>query len=126
MNKSIKIIPQDNSLYLIQEAIDKNGKWNPIEFWGFSHCGNSYENHIEFKPKQIPKLKTDKYSGDYKTKSRIKIQLNNKIYYSNPINSYINYSKFEKSKWYSEIQKMYYSNKSEIEAENILFLKSNF
>ena len=48
LNKILKIIPQDNSLYLIQEAIDKNGKWNPIEFWGFSHCGNSYENLIEF------------------------------------------------------------------------------
>jgi len=106
-NENFILVPQDNSLYLIQEAIDENGKWKPIEFWGFSTCGNSYDRKINFNSNQIIKLDSPKYKGDFSTKIRFKLRLNNKIYYSNPLPSKINISKFQKSKWYMEFMEMF-------------------
>jgi len=31
-SENLVLVPQDNSLYLIQEAVDEKGKWKPIEF----------------------------------------------------------------------------------------------
>lgn len=106
-NENVVLVPQDNSLYLIQEAIDKKGKWKPIEFWGFSTCGNSYDRKIKFNPNQIIELDSPKYKGDFSTKIRFKLRLNNQVYYSNSIPSTINISKFQKSKWFIEFIEMF-------------------
>ncbi|CDN76565.1 hypothetical protein [Elizabethkingia anophelis] len=121
MNKILDVNPQDNSLYIIQEALDQNKNWKPIEFWGYSTCGNSYDNYIKFKPKEIIHLTTEKYKGKYKTQVRIKLLMNKKKYYSNPINSEINISKFDKSKWFTELSGLI-KGKTEKEIENIYFL----
>ena len=115
-NENLVLVPQDNSLYLIQEAIDKKGNWKPIEFWGFSTCGNSYDRKINFNSNQIIELDSPKYKGDFSTKIRFKLRLNNKIYYSNPLYSKINISKFQKSKWYNEYLEIFeMSTKSTVE-----------
>ncbi|WDF45443.1 hypothetical protein PQ459_11100 [Chryseobacterium sp. KACC 21268] len=115
-SENLVLVPQDYSLYLIQEAIDKKGKWKPIEFWGFSTCGNSYDRKIKFNPNQIIELDSPKYKGDFSTKIRFKLRLNNQVYYSNSIPSTINISKFQKSKWYNEYLEIFQmSPKSEIE-----------
>lgn len=106
-NENLVLVPQDNSLYLIQEAIDKKGKWKPIEFWGFSTCGNSYDRKIKFNPNQIIELDSPKYKGDFSTKIRFKLRLNNQVYYSNSLPSDINISKFQKSKWFIEFIEMF-------------------
>ena len=105
-NENLVLVPQDNSLFLIQEAIDKKGNWKPIEFWGFSTCGNSYDRKINFNSNQIIELDSPKYKGDFSTKIRFKLRLNNQIYYSNSLPSTINNSKFQKSKWYKEFMEM--------------------
>ncbi|MBO6200496.1 MAG: hypothetical protein J6N74_02615 [Chryseobacterium sp.] len=106
-NENLVLVPQDNSLYLIQEAIDKKGNWKPIEFWGFSTCGNSYDRKINFDSNQIIELDSPKYKGDFSTKIRFKLRLNNQIYYSNSLPSTINISKFQKSKWFIEFIEMF-------------------
>lgn len=40
--KDVLLIPQDNKLTLIQEALNQDKKWKPIEFWVNSDCGMSY------------------------------------------------------------------------------------
>ena len=125
LNKILKLRPQDSSLYLIQEAIDMNGKWSPIEFWAYSDCGNSYEKFLDFNPKQILRITTEKYNGSYKTKVRIKLLMDNKNYYSNAISANINYSKFKKSDWYEKVKEIFYSKKTEKEADDKLFLNPN-
>src|SRR5690606_3360227 len=34
---------QDLNAFIIQEAMDENGNWKPIEYWQYSWCGNSYD-----------------------------------------------------------------------------------
>ena len=106
-NENLVLVPQDNSLYLIQEAIDKKGNWKPIDFWGFSTCGNSYDRKINFNSNQIIELDSPKYKGDFSTKIRFKLRLNNQVYYSNSLPSTINISKFQKSKWFIEFIEMF-------------------
>lgn len=101
-SENLVLVPQDNSLYLIQEAVDEKGKWKPIEFQGFSTCGNSYDRKINFNSNQIIELDSQKYKGNFSTKIRFKLRLNSQIYYSNSLPAKINISKFQKSKWYNE------------------------
>ena len=124
-NTIITLIPEDNSLYIIQEAMNEKNQWEPIEFWGYSTCGNSYDNKIEFKPNDVLHLTSEKYSGNFKTKIRFRLLLDNKVYYSNVLNSKLNISKFEKSKWFMELSKNY-RNKTNLEIENLMFLRNGF
>lgn len=118
----IQIIPQDNKLKLIQEALSSDKKWKPIEFWVNSDCGISYLRKINVKSGEIIGLNSKKYKGNFNTKIRFKVIINKNIYYSNAIATSINESKFNKSVWYNRFKEIYYSNKSEKEVENILFL----
>ena len=119
---NIQIIPQDNKLKLIQEALTSDKKWKPIEFWVNSNCGMSYLRGINFKSGEIIGLTSKKYEGNFKTKIRFKVVINRNVYYSNAIATSINISKFKKSVWYNRFKAVYYSNKNEKEVENILFL----
>lgn len=123
--KSLKIFPQDNSLYLIQEALNEKNEWKPIEFWGYSTCGNSYDKTINLEPQKIIHLTTDRYSGNFKTRIRFRLLLDKMNYFSNEIPSTINKSKFEKSKWFLEFSKLF----TKISGENVekqMFLKESF
>lgn len=123
-NKNIKLIPQDNSLYLIQEALTKDKQWQPIEFWGYSTCGNSYDKTIDFLPHYIMRLSSQRYSGEFQTRIRFKLLLDKQVYYSNSVPSTISPEKFKKSKWFNEIKEMY--GKYNIEyIENKLFLNTS-
>lgn len=95
---------------LIQEAKDRDGKWKPIEF--FMPTPNCFGNNIFFKsiPKRYQAISLIKYNGEFKTKLRAKVKINNYYYYSNEIIGYINESQFDKTKVTDEI----------------LFLKPNF
>ncbi|MGO4708204.1 hypothetical protein AB4Y90_03605 [Chryseobacterium sp. 2TAF14] len=120
--KDLQLIPQDNKLRVIQEALTPDKKWKPIEFWINSDCGVSYLKKINLKHGEIISLNSKKYNGNFKTKIRFKLQINKKNYYSNSVTASINQSKFEKSVWYKRFIEMYYPDKSEIEVEKILFL----
>lgn len=120
--KDIQLIPQDNKLTLIQEALNQDKKWKPIEFWVNSDCGMSYLKKINVRSGEIIGVRSKKYKGNFKTKIRFKLLIDKKVYYSNSITASINKSKFEKSAWYNRFKEMYYPDKSEKEVENIFFL----
>lgn len=120
--KDVLLIPQDNQLQIIQEALGQDKKWKPIEFWVNSDCGMSYLKKIDVKQGEIISSNSKKYKGKFKTKIRFKLLIDKKIYYSNSIVASINESKFEKSIWYNQFKEMYYPDKSEKEVDNILFL----
>lgn len=82
---------------LIQQAKDKDGKWQPIEYFAnFPSCIPSpfCQEHL---PKQYTAKAIIKYNGDFKTKIRVKVKMGKNIYYSNEIDGYINYSQFDKA-----------------------------
>lgn len=85
----IELHHQDYKIYILQEAMDENGLWKPIEYWESSDCGNSFGD-IKIEPNEIIETKTTKYQGNFKTKIRFKLSENNKVYYSNSLDSSIN------------------------------------
>lgn len=120
--KDVLLIPQDNKLTLIQEALTPDKKWKPIELWVNSDCGMSYLKKINVRSGEIIGVRSKKYKGNFKTKIRFKLLIDKKVYYSNSITASINKSKFEKSAWYNRFKEMYYPDKSEKDVENIFFL----
>ena len=89
---TISISHQDFKIYILQEAMDENGIWKPIEYWESSDCGNSF-GKIKIEPNGIIETKSTKYNGNFKTKIRFKLSENNKVYYSNSIIGNINPNK---------------------------------
>jgi hypothetical protein len=87
---------QDGSLIMIQEAIDKNGDWQPIEYWTYSGCGNSYFHPLTLKPGKYIMIPIKKYNGNYKTKIRLKLKKDKSIFYSDPFDGSIETSQFDK------------------------------
>lgn len=92
------IVPSviNGELYLIVEALDKNNQWKPIEYNKVPRriCISDFE-YYQLKPKHVMVSSILKYSGDYKTKMRVKVLNDQKLYYSNPFNGSINYSQFD-------------------------------
>ena len=83
---------QDNQIYILQEAMDKNGLWKPIEYWESSDCGNSF-GQINIESKGIIETKSTKYQGSFKTKIRFKLSTDEKLFYSNTLDGSINPNK---------------------------------
>jgi len=87
---------QDMSLIMIQEALDKDGNWQPIEYWVYSGCGNSYFYPLELIPNTCVLVPIIKYTGDYETKIRLKFKYDKKVIYSTSFNGSIQKSQFKK------------------------------
>lgn len=85
----------NGELYLLVEAKDKKGIWRPIEYNDVPGriCG-PIDNYL-LKPKHSIISSILKYSGNYKTKMRVKFMTSEKIYYSNEFEGSINYSQFD-------------------------------
>lgn len=80
---------------VIQEAMDTDGKWKPIEFhYNFSGCGFG-DVYKKFLPKHYMALGLIKYKGNFKTKLRVKFSYRYQIYYSNEFYGTINRSQFD-------------------------------
>jgi len=97
LNQSDSIIPietKEGWLYMIQEAIDENGVWKPIEYYDpFAFCGNSFWKK-NLLPNYYVVSKVYKYTGDFKTKLRVKFTTNQNIYYSNEFYGSVNIEQF--------------------------------
>lgn len=82
---------------IMQEALDSNGRWRPIEYrpdfcaWV---CGNGYFWGINIRSNEYLLVYLPKYSGNYKTKMRIRVRGFNTEYISNPFDGIMNYSQF--------------------------------
>lgn len=87
---------QDGSLMMIQEALNANGRWSPIEYWVRSRCGNSYFAFLNLKPGQQVMIPIKKYQGSFKTKMRLKLQTGNEIFYSDTFEGSVEPSQFKR------------------------------
>lgn len=86
--------PSFQDLLLIQQALDADGKWKPIEFRLLSQmCSFLYSYYI-LSPKHYMATAIIKYKGDFKTKIRVKMIANGKVIYSNSVQGSINRSQF--------------------------------
>ncbi|MDH4471346.1 MAG: hypothetical protein QE487_01995 [Fluviicola sp.] len=87
---------QDGSLIMIQEAQNEKGEWLPIEYWVYSGCGNSYFDPLELEPGKYVLVPIKKYSGNFKTKIRLKFKKDDTLFYSDSFDGSIDKSQFEK------------------------------
>lgn len=83
-----------SKLKVIQEAQDTNGIWRPIEFWKPNWCGNTYST-LWLKPNHYIMSQVKVYRGEFKTKMRLKLSIQNRYYYSKPYVGSVNYSQFD-------------------------------
>ena len=95
-DSSFRAKRQDGSLIMIQEALNEDGKWLPIEYWVYSGCGNSYFDPLELNPGNYVMIPIKKYLGNFETKIRLRFLQGNNLYCSEPFNAKIDKSQFEK------------------------------
>ncbi|HJS52750.1 MAG TPA: hypothetical protein VJ781_12685 [Pyrinomonadaceae bacterium] len=67
----------DSRLYIIQEAIDRDGKWKPVEYLPSSWCGNSYHN-IFLGTNEYWEFAAPRFNGVQKTRLRFRLQASNR------------------------------------------------
>lgn len=87
---------QDGSLIMIQEALNEQGKWLPIEYWVYSGCGNSYFNPLKLESGKSVMVPIKKYSGNFKTKIRLKLKAGKTTFFSESFAGAIDKSQFNK------------------------------
>jgi hypothetical protein len=87
---------QDGSLLIIQEALDENNKWQPIEYWIPSGCGNSYFNPLSLEAGKCVLVPIKKYTGNYKTQFRLKFNIGKSIIYSDTFEASLDKTQFKK------------------------------
>lgn len=85
------LLGKDGYVFGLQEALDTNGYWRPIEGRGFDFCGHGYFG-LKIEPKEFAAILFPKYKGDYKTKIRVRIKNGDNIYISQSFDGFINES----------------------------------
>lgn len=89
---------QDGSLMMIQEAMNEKGEWEPIEYWVYSGCGNSYFSPLELTTGNYVMIPIKRYSGAYKTQFRLKMKKDEELFYSGTYEGSIELSQFAMEK----------------------------
>ncbi|MBC3538783.1 hypothetical protein ACFSC6_20255 [Rufibacter sediminis] len=80
---TVSVQMQDGSFICVLQAMDRTGKWLPVEYWQFSKCGNSYYDK-KFPAKTASSFITKlPKTGNYATKLRFKLLGKGSFYYSN-------------------------------------------
>jgi hypothetical protein len=86
---------EGESLVCVLQAQNIDKKWQPVQFWRFSSCGNSNiakyllpKEHISFLA-EIPR------NANFKTTLRYKLAGAKQFYYSNEFEGLINYGEFK-------------------------------
>ena len=81
----------DGKIVVIQEALNTENEWKPIEY--FSNSGCSYSNGITILDTNSYLIfGVHKYKGDFKTKLRLRLNTNGNIIISNEYIGYVNKS----------------------------------
>jgi hypothetical protein len=62
----------DSHPFVIQEALDENGAWRPLEAFPPIWCGNSY-HRVLLGPGESWEFPTPRYAGDFATKLRFRL-----------------------------------------------------
>ncbi|MBX2876283.1 MAG: hypothetical protein KTR30_29455 [Saprospiraceae bacterium] len=92
-NSTHSLSGKDSRVFAIQEALDSNGNWRPIErqAWGF--CGNGWWGR-KIMPKHSAVFSMPKYTGDFSTQLRIRLRSGSQTLVSLPFPGKINYQQF--------------------------------
>src|ERR1700757_421883 len=83
----------DYSIYAIQEALDSNKIWRPIECIGRGFCGVGAWRMKVF-PNEFISVLFAKYTGTYQTKLRVRIRNGDNVLITNSYDGKINYFQF--------------------------------
>lgn len=84
----------DSRLYIIQEALDTDGNWKPIELLPRSWCGNSY-HRVQLGTNEYWEFSTALYHGTFKTKLRFRLGSDERgAVYSNEFEGSVNPGQF--------------------------------
>jgi len=93
----LQLSASDSRLYIIQEAVDSDGKWKPVEYLPSSWCGNSYHS-VFLGPNEYWEFAGAKLTGKLKTQLRFRLQVSNrdktKFIYSNEFEGSVNPKQF--------------------------------
>lgn len=82
-------------IYIIQEALDSNNTWRPIEYINTRiFCSVDEINSYTLKPAEFCNVYIPRYCGSHQTKIRLKINTINGNIYSSPFEGSINYDQF--------------------------------
>src|SRR5688572_26467667 len=65
--------PATRAFYLVQEALDREGRWRPLEKFPEAICGNSY-HHVFLEPGDYWQLYALPRAGSFKTKLRFRLE----------------------------------------------------
>lgn len=90
-----------SKLVLIQEGLNAKGEWRPVEYYLFGDCGFA-QKQIILKHNNEVKITARKYSGEFKTKLRLKLMTSQGPVFSNEFEGSINYKQFIKPKFPSK------------------------
>jgi len=88
-------VGSDGKLKYIQEALDKQGNWRPIEYWRSDWCGNTRKT-VSVTSRMTKRYRIRKYAGNFKTKLRVKYQNEEEYFYSPEFEGEINLTQFVK------------------------------
>lgn len=87
---------QDGSLLMIQEAMNEKGEWQPIEYWVYSGCGNSYFDPLKLESGKYVMIPIKQYEGSFNTIFRLKMKKGKSIFYSETFEGSMDKGQFEK------------------------------
>jgi hypothetical protein len=84
----------DGRIIMIQEALNPQNEWRPVEYFSYSGCGNSF-GITSLDTNCYIMFGVNKYKGDFKTKLRVRLRTNGNTIISNEYSGYINKSQFK-------------------------------
>ncbi len=98
-NISQALTTQNGSLIMIQEALNPQGDWKPIEYWNYSWGFGEVFDEIAVQPTQSLFITAPRYKGEFNTQLRFKLKINprgdaDQIVYSQPFEGSIDLSQF--------------------------------
>ncbi len=88
---------QDSRLNIVAQALDRKNNWITINYLPSSWCGNSYHT-ITLDPDEYWQFEVPVFKGDFKTKLRYVLQIDDKEVYSNEIFVFLNNNQFDKKR----------------------------
>lgn len=107
-NQSLNKPISGGDLFLITEAKNEKGEWKPIEYFEqFTFlCGTGHQDYL-LKQKQFIVAGVKKYSGNFKTKFRLKLNSFGKVFYSNIFDGSIDKKQFETRELLKEMKEKF-------------------
>ncbi|MBD2769662.1 hypothetical protein IC235_17365 [Hymenobacter sp. BT664] len=84
---------KDKHVFAVQEALDRAGRWRPIESQGPDFCGNGHWI-LKIRPRQMAVFLVDKYAGNFATMLRVRVQNGESRYVSAPFAGRISEGQF--------------------------------